>query len=186
MRERGIAVHQAFGGSLSSFALTHGLSSIAHGVNYWEAKGWEPIASGGLPTARYFHPGLRERLRVPEAIAIIQDAVENTSEFYANVCDCEVCRNVVGDEIARFGRFGEVNIKTRRTRGGGTAEFDSPTAEALYLTKRHYLHAKGAEVALALRKDFSAPARLEADAAYWASDITRTRHLDRWAIALSV
>ncbi len=184
--ERGIAVHQAFGGSLSSFALTHGLSSVAHGVNYWEAKGWEPIASGGLPTARYFHPGLRERLRVPEAIAIIQDAVDNTSEFYTNVCDCEVCRTVVGDEIARFGRFGEVNIKTRRTRGGGTAEFDSPTAEALYLTKRHYLHAKGAEVALALSKDFSAPAQLEADGAYWASDMTRTRHLDRWAIALSV
>lgn len=186
LSERGIAVHQAFGGSLSSFALTHGLATVAHGVNYWENKGWEPIASGGLPTARYFHPGLRERLRVPEAIAIVEHRVGEVAEFYDRVCACDVCREVVADDLARFGAFGAVNIKTRRTRGGGTAEFDSPTAEALFHTKRHYLHGKGAEVALALTSGVSAAEQLEADAAFWASDVTRTRHLDRWAIALNL
>jgi hypothetical protein len=182
---RGIAAHQAFGGSLSTFGLTHGLATVAHGVNYWESKGWEPIASGGLPTARYFHPGLRERLRVPEAIAVVEHRISDPAEFHDHVCACDVCRYVVDDDVARFGAFGAVNIKTRRTRGGGTAEFDSPTAEALSLTKRHYLHAKGDEVALALSSDFSPSERLQADAAYWASDVTRTRHLDRWAIALN-
>jgi hypothetical protein len=186
LEQCGIAVHQAFGGSLSSFALGQALTSVGHGVNYWESKGWEPIASGGLPTARYFHPGLRERLRVPEAIAIIEHRVGDAVEFYEHVCACDVCRRVVGDDVADFGAFGEVNIKTRRTRGGGTADFDSPTAEALYLTKAHYLHAKGIEVALALSDGFDAPGRLHADAEFWASDLTRTRHLDRWALALAV
>jgi hypothetical protein len=186
LAERGIAVHQAFGGSLSSFALTHGLTTVAHGVNYWESKGWEPIASGGLPTARYFHPGLRERLRVPEAIALVDQRIENMEEFYSRVCDCVVCREVVAGDVSGFGAFGAVNIKTRRTRGGGVAEFDSPTAEALLHTKAHYLHAKAAEVALALSPGFSASDRLEADAEFWASDIARTRHLDRWALALNV
>lgn len=183
---RGIAVHQAFGGSLSSFALAHGLGTVAHGVNYWESKGWEPIASGGLPSARYFHPGLRERLRVPEAIAIIGHWVETASDFYERVCACGTCREVIGDDIGQFGLFGEVNIKSRGTRGGGVAEFDSPTAEALYQTKRHYLHAKGAEVALSLDPDCKAPDLLDEAARYWASDITRTRHLDRWALALRI
>lgn len=186
LREREIYVHQAFGGSLSTFALAKGLATVAHGVNYWESKGWEPIASGGLPTARYFHPPLRERLRVPEAIAIVENRVADAAEFYDQVCPCDVCREVVGDDLARFGAFGAVNIKTRRTRGGGSAEFDSPTAEALYRTKTHYLHAKGLEVQLALQQGFSASDRLQGDAEIWASDLTRTRHLDRWAIALAV
>ena len=182
---RGIRVHQAFGGSLSSFALTHGLTSVAHGVNYWESKGWEPITSGGLPSARYFHPGLRERLRVPEAIAIVDHRIEGVSDFYDHVCACEVCAAVVKTDVAEFGAFGEVNIKTRRTRGGGAAEFDSPTARALFLTKSHYLHAKSIEVDLATSDGFNASEQLLREAAFWASDVTRTRHLDRWAVALA-
>jgi hypothetical protein len=186
LAERGISVHQAFGGSFSTLALTRGLSTVAHGVNYWESKGWEPIASGGLPTARYFHAGLRERLRVPEAIAVVEHRVDDVADFYDHVCSCGVCRDVLDDDVARFGAYGAVNIKTRRTRGGGTAEFDSPTPEALYRTKLHYLHAKGAEVAQTLQAGFDPTQQLQADAAFWASDVTRTRHLDRWAIAVAL
>lgn len=183
---RGITVHQAFGGSLSTLALTKGLGSVAHGVNYWESKGWEPIASGGLPTARYFHPGLRERLRVPEAIAVVESGIEDAAKFYEHVCNCEICHEVVGEDLSSFGAYGEVNIKTRRTRGGGTAEFDSPTPEALYRTKCHFLQAKGDEVKEVLDAGFVASARLQEDAEFWASDLARTRHLDRWAVALSL
>lgn len=186
LADRGINVHQAFGGSLSSLALSHGLTTVAHGVNYWEQKGWEPISTGGLPSARYFHPHLRERLRVPEAIAVVDQTIENVEEFFERVCGCAVCRAVVGDDLSNFGAYGEVNIKTRRTRGGGVAEFDSPTPEALFKTKCHYLHAKGAEVLQALDDSFDAPRALREDAEFWASDLTRTRHLDRWALALDL
>jgi len=183
---RGIQVHQAFGGSLSSLALLRGLSSVAHGVNYWEQKGWEPIATGGLPSARYFHPALRERLRVPEAIAIVDHLVADTGEFYSRVCTCSICREVVADDVAGFGAFGEVNIKTRRTRGGGIAEFDSPTPEALYRTKMHFLRAKYTEIQTLLKEGFDAAATLRSDAELWASDLTRTGHLERWALALDL
>lgn len=184
--EAGIKVHQAFGGSFSGLALARGLTSVGHGTNYWEQKGWEPISTGGLPTARYFHPRLRERLRVPEAIAIIDLMIESVEEFFEQVCSCSICRSVVGNDLGNFGAYGEVNIKTRRTRGGGTAEFDSPTPEALFRTKCHYLHAKGAEVSQAIDPGFNASSALREDAEFWASDLTRTRHLDRWAIALDL
>jgi hypothetical protein len=184
--QAGIKVHQAFGGSLSSLALAHGLTSVGHGINYWEQKGWEPISTGGLPVARYFHPRLRERLRVPEAIAIIDLVIASADEFFAQVCSCDICREVIGSNLANFGAYGEVNIKTRRTRGGGTAEFDSPTPEALFRTKCHFLHAKGAEVAQAIAPGFRASEILRADAEFWANDLTRTRHLDRWALALDL
>lgn len=186
LAERGISVHQAFGGSLSTLALPRGLATVGHGINYWEQKGWEPISTGGLPTARYFHPRLRERLRVPGAIAIVDQTIESVEEFHDQVCGCEICRSVIGNDLGNFGAYGEVNIKTRRTRGGGTAEFDSPTPDALFKTKCHYLHAKGIEVAQALDGAFDAPSALRADAEFWASDLTRTRHLDRWALALDL
>ena len=183
---RGVHVHQAFGGSFSSHALTRGLATVGHGVNYWESKGWEPIASGGLPSARYFHPQLRERLRVPEAVAIVVELVEDPIAFRDLVCGCEICSQVVVSEVSDFGAFGQVNIRTRRTRGGGVAEFDSPTSDALRLTKTHYLHAKGAEVRGSIAPNFDPVTVLQADAARWTSDRTRTRHLDRWAIAYAV
>lgn len=186
LAENEINVHQAFGGSLSSLALPRGLATVGHGINYWEQKGWEPISTGGLPVARYFHPRLRERLRVPEAIAIVDQMIGGAEEFYEEVCNCDVCQSVIGDDLSNFGAFGEVNIKTRRTRGGGTAEFDSPTPDALFKTKCHFLHAKGAEVAQALDEKFDASAALRRDAEFWTSDLTRTRHLDRWALALDL
>jgi hypothetical protein len=181
--ERGISVHQAFAGSFSTFALSRGLKSISHGVNYWEHKSWQPLASGGLPVARYFFPPLRERLRVPDAIAMIDGDVETPESFRQSVCNCATCASVVTNDIADFGRFGEVTIKRRGTRGGGTAEFDSPTAEALYLTKTHYLRAKGIEVASAITEGFDPSAILRANATQHASDMTRTSHLETWARA---
>jgi hypothetical protein len=183
---RGIQVHQAFGGSLSSLTLLRGLSSVAHGVNYWEQKGWEPIATGGLPSARYYHPGLRERLRVPEAIAVVEHLLTDADGFYNTVCACSTCRTVVSDDLSRFGAFGAVNIKTRRTRGGGTAEFDSPTPEALYRTKMHFLEAKRDEIEKVLSEGFNPSEALRSDTEFWASDLARTGHLERWALALDL
>jgi hypothetical protein len=182
-KSAGLVVHQAFGGSFSAFALSRGLDSVAHGVNYWESKGWQPIASGGLPTARFFYPPLRERLRVPEAIALVSGAIADAADFHERVCGCPVCHGVVREDIADFGRYGEVSIKTRRTASGGTAEFDSPTSEALQLTKAHYLQAKAIEVQLATDGDFD-PARHLRDASEeHASDVARTSHLLAWANA---
>lgn len=182
-QERGINVHQAFGGSFSTFALSRGLTSVSHGVNYWESKSWEPLASGGLPVARYFYPPLRERLRVPDAIAALDSTIETPSDFHEIVCSCPTCLRVVVSTVVEFGLFGEVNIKRRRTRGGGTAEFDSPTPEALMRTKTHYLQAKGIEVSLALSSDFNPVQVLREDAERHASDVTRTSHLETWARA---
>lgn len=187
IRSRGIEVHQAFGGSLSSSALSLGLTSVGHGVNYWEQKGWEPISTGGLPTARFFHPELRERLRVPEAIAIVDAQISSVREFRDRVCGCEICGTVVLDDISDFGAYGEVNVRTRRTRNGGLVEFDSPTPEALRITKSHYLAAKGREVSASLRQmPTEISEGFREDAEFWVSDISRTAHLDRWALALDI
>jgi hypothetical protein len=66
------------------------------------------------------------------------------------------------------------------------AEFDSPTPEALYRTKMHFLEAKRNEIELVLTDGFLPPETLRADAEFWASDLTRTGHLERWALALDI
>jgi len=66
------------------------------------------------------------------------------------------------------------------------AEFDSPTPEALYRTKMHFLEAKHAEIESVLTDGFLPSEVLRADAEFWASDLTRTGHLERWALALDL
>jgi hypothetical protein len=184
-QERGRHLHQAFGGSFSTLLLTEGLASVAHGVNYWEAKGWEPLAGGGLPTARYFYPPLRQRLPVVEVASAFEPLVDTTDDFHRLVCDCRTCREIVQDDVTDFGRFGEVQVRYRRTRWGTQSQFDAPTATALAFTKMHYLLAKGIEVEHTLAETFDVATELDRAIADHESQFISTRHLTTWRRAFT-
>ena len=47
-------------------------------------------------------------------------------------------------------------------------------------------HEQIVEIDELLADGFDPGATLRADASFWASDLTRTRHLERWAIALAI
>lgn len=177
-------VHMGFGGAFSSLLLSRGLQSVAHGVNYWENKHWEPLAGGGLPTARYLYPPLGQRLPVPEAAAAFEPLVSDASDFHELVCRCPTCRQVINGDIANFALFGEVQVRHRRTRFG-TSQYDAPTAAALELTKRHYLQAKGIEVETAIAIGFDPDQTLREAIENHQTQFVSTRHLETWRRALT-
>lgn len=185
--ESGKQVHQAFGGSFSSLLLRDGLTSIGHGVAYWEHKSWEPLAGGGLPTLRYFYPPLGQRLRFLDVDALIDALVSDTEEFHEEVCGCEVCRETLDGNLGNFAAYGAVVVRERRDRSGRVIEYDVPEPSALVLSKRHYLRAKAREVAGFLAADFDPQLRLtyQIDRHESGQQIVDPGHLKVWRAALA-
>lgn len=180
---RGKRAHLAFAGSFSSLLLGHGATSIGHGVGYWEKKNWEPIAGGGRPTLRYFFPPLGQRLPFLDADAILE--VENVEDFHSQICGCETCRETLNGNLSNFGQFGRVEVRVREDRFNNRIEYDVPTAEALRLTKLHYLRARGIEVTDAITETFDPISVLgERIEAHGAQQIVSVAHLERWRDAL--
>lgn len=187
LRDAGKQVHQAFGGSFSTLLLREGLTSVGHGVGYWEHKNWEPLAGGGVPVLRYFFPPLRRRLRFLDADQVIDaTGVASASEFITRVCGCDVCRSTLGDELANFAQFGLVEVRRRQDRWGNPIEYDVPLPISLYLSKRHYLEAKAREVAEVLESGFDPNETLgRAIDENRGQEVDDLRHLEDWQRALA-
>ena len=184
---RGKHVHQAFGGSFSVLMLQRGLTSIGHGVAYWEHKNWEPLAGGGLPTLRYFYPPLRRRLTFLDADQVVDTTgIADAEEFHSRVCDCSMCRRTLNGDLGNFAAFGRVEVRTRVDKWGNAIEYDVPLPESLYRTKRHYLEAKANEVAQVTAERFDAGAvLLEAIEQNREQEVDDLRHLEEWREVLT-
>ena len=185
--ESGKQVHQAFGGSFSSLLLREGLTSVGHGVAYWEHKSWEPLAGGGLPTLRYFYPPLGQRLRFLDVDALVDALISDTEDFHEEVCGCEVCRETLDGNLGNFAAYGAVVVRERRDRSGRVIEYDVPEPSALALSKRHYLRAKAREVARFLAADFDPQVRLtyQIERHESGQQIVDPGHLKVWRAALA-
>jgi hypothetical protein len=183
----GKQVHQAFGGSFSTLLLRDGLTSVGHGVAYWEHKTWEPLAGGGLPTLRYFYPPLGQRLRFLDVDAVVDALISDADEFHEEVCGCEVCRETLAGDLGNFAAYGKVVVRERRDRSGRPIEYDVPEPSALALSKHHYLRAKAREIARFLATGFDPEARLtyQIERHESGQQIVDPGHLKVWRAALA-
>lgn len=182
----GVRVHQAFAGSYSALLLSEGLSSIGYGVAYWEHKGWEPLAGGGLPSLRFFYPPLGQRLRFLDADAVNDAVVEDAAEFHQRVCDCETCVSTLKGDLANFALYGLVEVRSRTDRRGHRVEYDVPIPDALRRSKEHYVRSRGREARRFSEAGFDAVAHLEEVLnEFTAQQVIDTRYLTVWRDALS-
>jgi hypothetical protein len=183
--EAGKRVHQAFGGSFSMFLLPDGLSSVAHGVGYWEHKNWEPLAPGGVPTLRFFYPPLRRRLTFLEADASLPGSVTTEEEFFGAICGCATCRRTLAEGLDQFRLYGEVERRSRIDRFGNRIEYDVPVPRALMLSKLHYLRAKADEVRLATADTFDPGEILRAAIQEYQGGVVSVKALRDWLTAFT-
>jgi hypothetical protein len=183
--DRGKAIHQAFGGSFSAFLLSEGLTSVGHGVNYWEHKTWEPIAGGGVPPLRYFYPPLRRRLTFLDADAVVPDDIVTAEDFHREICGCATCEGALDGKIENFARFGQVELRSRLDRFGNRITYNVPLPESLALTKLHYLRAKGREVTEATADGFDPRTTLASAIERYDGRPVSVRPLKHWLIAFS-
>jgi hypothetical protein len=90
--QRGVRVHNLYGGYLSVLLTARGLAGLNHGVGYSENRDSRRLSSTGAPPARYYIPILHEFFTVPNA----QPVIDHLPVEWA--CNCRVCDQVRDDE----------------------------------------------------------------------------------------
>jgi len=127
-------VYNLHGGYFSLLLWHDGLTGISHGVGYGERKPVAQVIGAVAPTVRYYLPGISKRVGVPDIQRCFQDVgIATPADFFAKVCDCQICKGVVGNDLARFASFGDMH------RGKATAQRDSQTPSAAKMCRFHFL-----------------------------------------------
>ncbi len=127
-------VYNLHGGYFSLLLAHDGLTGISHGVGYGERKPVAQVIGAVAPTVRYYLPPISKRVGVPDIQRCFQDVgITTPADFFANVCDCQICKGVVGDDLARFASFGDMH------RANATAQRDSQTPSAAKMCRFHFL-----------------------------------------------
>jgi len=149
LRQSGREVINLHGGYFSILAAgtpgSNALTGVTHGPEFGEFRGVVPIG-GGIPIARYYIPDLHGRIRYADALRFLRAKgwLDNPSLFRENVCDCEVCVDVLQEGAQHFIRFGESSVK-RVKRRSGLVRIAYPTKAARELCLKHYLQRKHKE-----------------------------------------
>jgi hypothetical protein len=137
-------------GSYFSIMLTHSeigiLDGVCHGLEYGEARSVVPVG-GGIPTAQFYFFPLHKRIKEAEMFNFLtRDEVKN---FHNEICDCKVCKELMGnaDDFSvkfseNYGNTEEMRIKGR---SGGFITRHYPSTKTKDHSLQHYLHMKRKE-----------------------------------------
>jgi hypothetical protein len=98
-------------GGYFSLALSKlGMAGIAHGVGYGEQKDVVPVIGQSTPTVQYYVRSLHAKFSVPQIIRCFTALGVNTpGQFFKVICDCVICKNIVGKDLDAFSQFGEIH-----------------------------------------------------------------------------
>jgi hypothetical protein len=98
-------------GSYFSLALSKvGMAGIAHGIGYGEQKDVVPVIGQSTPTVQYYVRSLHAKFSVPQIIRCFTAlGVTTPEQFFRVICDCVICKNIVGKDLNNFSQFGEIH-----------------------------------------------------------------------------
>lgn len=122
---------------------------VAQSVGYGEKRQITPVG-GGLPVNKYYFPPTHQRLKTEDVSHILsangyfdkrKSKKERSYNFYAEICSCPQCRDIIGDDFDNFYKY---NLSIAFTMKNGISR-NRPTQEALDVAARHFLFNKKRE-----------------------------------------
>jgi hypothetical protein len=129
-----VEVYNLHGGYFSLMLAHDGLTGISHGVGYGERKPVAQVIGAAAPTVRYYLPPIRMRIGIPELQLSLQEAgINSERDFFAKVCDCQICRGVLAKGLEQLSAFGEMHKATT------SATRESQTPAAAKMCRYHFL-----------------------------------------------
>lgn len=98
-------------GSYFSLALSKlGMAGVAHGVGYGEQKDVVPVIGQSTPTVQYYVRSLHEKYSVPQITRCFTAlGISTPDHFFKIICDCVICKNIIGKDLNAFAQFGEIH-----------------------------------------------------------------------------
>jgi hypothetical protein len=159
------------------------LSGIAHGVGYGEQKDVVPVIGQSTPTVRYYLPPLHARFGVPDIERCFTTVGVNTpAEFFARICDCVICKGVIGSSLSNFREFGERHLSNPKSKR------PAQTPAAAKRCRFHFLLNRLRERDwIAGKTDAEVLNQLRINAAVWRPTVLHEQadQVERWAGALA-
>jgi hypothetical protein len=135
LSNRGKKIISLYGGYFSIILLKYGLYGVTHGLGYGEERDVTPVG-GGLPRVKYYFPKLHGRTFFREVAYVIRAANwKSPADFFENICDCDCCKDTIGNDVKNFSKFGSSKSGIRRDG----ISFEYQTSEAKTLATIHYL-----------------------------------------------
>ena len=160
-----------------------GLKGVVQAVGYVEQKDVVPVIGQSTPTVRYYLPTLHKRLGVPDIQRCFRSLrITSIDTFLSKVCDCAICRGVIGKGLESFREFGDTQYSRPESKRA------AQTPAAAKRCKFHFLLSRNREQA-SLREDSlqSILARWQEASATWVLQPSlrdEAAHLARWNEAL--
>lgn len=173
-----------YGGYFSIILHKYGVSAVCHGPGYGEEREVTPVG-GGMPRPKFYYPSMHMRLPYREvAFALSGSDIDGVDKFYEHVCDCQMCREVLGNDLARFTLYGEAKSGIRKD---GIA-FEYATSEAKKIATAHYIYNKKREFEFIHNNDIPKIIQDLTDSYITCKDlfgINEAAHLKVWQTCLS-
>lgn len=128
------------------------LYGVAQSVGYGEERNVTPVG-GGIPVNKYYFYPLHRRMRFDEALYLLMEYEyfseqkskrEHAEDYYAEICDCEQCKEIIGDDIDNFKIYNESTPYTIEGKHGKIKR-NRPTTEASLAAACHFLFCKNRE-----------------------------------------
>lgn len=172
-------------GGFYSLALSkYGMVGTAHGVGYGEQKDVIPVIGQSTPTVQYYVRALHAKYSVAQIQrSFSRLGIKTASDFYGKICDCPICKGVIGNDLDQFSQFGEIHYSTPKSKRAAQTPAAAKRCRYHFLLKRieerDYV---GASTLDTILND------LKSSAATWAPTAmlgTSIEHLLVWANALS-
>jgi hypothetical protein len=101
-------------GGFFSLALSRlGMRGIAHGVGYGEQKDVVPVIGQSTPTVQYYVRSLHSKYSVVQITrSFTALKIRTPEDFFKKICDCVICKGVIGKDLNAFARFGDIHYST--------------------------------------------------------------------------
>lgn len=101
-------------GGYFSLALSRlGMQGIAHGVGYGEQKDVVPVIGQSTPTVQYYVRPLHSKYSVAQITrSFTALKIRTPDDFFKKICDCVICRGIIGKDLNSFARFGDIHYST--------------------------------------------------------------------------
>lgn len=178
-----VALHGSYFSVLLASREAGKLAGVGHGIEYGEHRAVVPVG-GGVPMAKYYFPKFHKRVDYyPDAqdVLLEMDCVKSQRAFLENVCDCETCKELIGDGVLKgFEVFGETKPSPVNGR-------PYPTARAMLKSRMHYLNCKNEEYSSCRKAGLSPSIEKLKEIKSLAASMTSHDfgHINRWIEALS-
>jgi hypothetical protein len=106
-------VFNMHGGFFSLLLSKLGMAGIAHGVGYGEQKDVVPIIGQSTPTVQYYVRPLHAKFSVAQITRCFSAlGISSPKDFYERICDCVICKGIIGNDLSAFAQFGEIHYST--------------------------------------------------------------------------